>query len=639
MNVPLFPSQSQYDELFEYLNSARYLELEDRARSVLKRHPDSGFSWKMLGEAQRHLGKDNLQALQKSVELSPEDHEVHYNLSRFHFINENFAQALNCIIQSLRIKETAENKHAFVSCVSKPLNINSNLSYINANLIRALTEPWGNPSDLAQASSMLVRLDPAIKVCLNHIILKWPLQLSHQYLFQYVDILQIANNKLLLALIRVTTLWDIALERLLTTCRQLLLDTALLQQYSGVDNEIILDFYGALAGQCFINEYVFSQTAEEVQKTGILRNSLIKALDENTHIPSLWPLAMAAYIPLYSLPCSSRLVERQWPDAVKTVLTQQVINPEQEMQERTSIPRLNFIDDEVSKLVQNQYEENPFPRWIYIAPPVQVATIDAKIRQQFPSVLFKPLGDCPAPEVLIAGCGTGQHPILTAQRLLGVNILAVDLSMSSLSYAKRKTHEMGIASIEYAQGDIMKLGSLNRRFDLIESVGVLHHLADPWAGWRVLLSLLRPGGFMKIGLYSKLARLDITHARAFIADQGYGSSPDEIRRCRQDMMTITNDAAISRVSRSLDFFNTSNCRDLLFHVQEHQMTIPEIELFLQENNLAFLGFEVNQNVIQAYMRRFPDDSSVTNLSQWNIYETENPNTFVLMYNFWVQKAA
>jgi 2-polyprenyl-3-methyl-5-hydroxy-6-metoxy-1,4-benzoquinol methylase len=59
---------------------------------------------------------------------------------------------------------------------------------------------------------------------------------------------------------------------------------------------------------------------------------------------------------------------------------------------------------------------------------------------------------------------------------------------------------VGRSNIEYGQADILKLGSLGRSFDLIESSGVLHHLADPLAGWRVLLSLLRPGGFMMIGL-------------------------------------------------------------------------------------------------------------------------------------------
>ena len=84
----------------------------------------------------------------------------------------------------------------------------------------------------------------------------------------------------------------------------------------------------------------------------------------------------------------------------------------------------------------------------------------------------------------------------------------------------------------------MELGSLERRFDHIESVGVLHHLDDPLAGWRNLVTLLRPGGLMMIGLYSEIARQDIIAARALIAEKGYTSSPEDIRRCRRDIIDM-----------------------------------------------------------------------------------------------------
>ena len=42
------------------------------------------------------------------------------------------------------------------------------------------------------------------------------------------------------------------------------------------------------------------------------------------------------------------------------------------------------------------------------------------------------------PEILIAGCGTGQHAITTASKYKKSKILALDLSFKSLSYAKRK---------------------------------------------------------------------------------------------------------------------------------------------------------------------------------------------------------
>lgn len=68
------------------------------------------------------------------------------------------------------------------------------------------------------------------------------------------------------------------------------------------------------------------------------------------------------------------------------------------------------------------------------------------------------------------------------------------------------------------------------------------------------------------------------------------------------------------------------------------MTLTGIEAFLRDNDLAFLGFEIDASVLRAYKRRFPDDRAATNLDQWQIFENENPDTFFGMYQFWIQKA-
>ena len=192
-------------------------------------------------------------------------------------------------------------------------------------------------------------------------------------------------------------------------------------------------------------------------------------------------------------------------------------------------------------------------------------------------------------------------------------------------------------NIEYAQADILRLKSIGRDFDVIEASGVLHHLADPLAGWRILLSMLRSGGFMRIGLYSKVARQDLIGARKIIAQRSYRASPEDIRLCRQELISFGDDTPLKRATEMPDFFSTSACRDLLFHVQEHQFTLPEISAFLNQNHLQFLGFETQGRVRQSYRCRFPDDQTMTDLSRWHIFETENPATFVGMYQFWIQK--
>ena len=59
--------------------------------------------------------------------------------------------------------------------------------------------------------------------------------------------------------------------------------------------------------------------------------------------------------------------------------------------------------------------------------------------------------------------------------------------------------------------------------------------------------------------------------------------------------------------------------------------------FFKNHDLNFLGFDIDESVIRAFKKRFPDDPSATNLDLWRIYEDENPYTFSKMYQFWIQK--
>jgi len=312
------------------------------------------------------------------------------------------------------------------------------------------------------------------------------------------------------------------------------------------------------------------------------------------------------------------------------------VEPQQARDYAGSIPRLTVIADHASMAVKQQYEENPYPRWVTSAPAGRATSVGQFLRDRFPSAPIRRPDETRGVDILVAGCGTGQHSIDTARRFAGARVLALDLSMASLCYAKLRTVGSGVHDIEYAQADIMELGSTDRMFDLIEASGVLHHLADPMQGWRVLLSRLRPDGIMKVGLYSDLARRDVVAARAFIAERGFRPTAPDIRRCRQELMSFADGTPLKNVATG-DFFTTSGCRDLLFHVQEHRFTLPEIDAFLARNDLTFLGFDLGGRVQMQYRTRFPGDRAMTDLGLWHVFESENPATFLGMYQFWIQK--
>ena len=242
-----------------------------------------------------------------------------------------------------------------------------------------------------------------------------------------------------------------------------------------------------------------------------------------------------------------------------------------------------------------------------------------------------------APNILIAGCGTGQHSLETAARFKDSNVLAIDLSLSSLSYAKRKTEEFGIQNIDYMQADILDLGKLNRQFDIVESAGVLHHMDDPFAGWSVLTDCLKPGGLMKIGLYSELARQHIVEMRQEISNAGIGSSNEEMKSFRT-MVINSNQNHHKKILTFSDFYSLSELRDLLFHVQEHRFTIPQIRDCLTELGLKFCGFEADKIVSHFNLANTGADDPC-DLEKWQAYEEANPSTFAGMYQFWCQKIA
>ena len=69
------------------------------------------------------------------------------------------------------------------------------------------------------------------------------------------------------------------------------------------------------------------------------------------------------------------------------------------------------------------------------------------------------------------------------------------------------------------------------------------------------------------------------------------------------------------------------------------MTLPEIQNFLVQEGLQFLGFEIDPITARQYARRFPADAAMTDLDGWHAFEQDNPRTFESMYVFWVQKPA
>ena len=535
---------------------------------------------------------------------------------------------MQTLCHSLAVRETSRAKRLFAS-LARQSGWGGASEDIRSFMVRALTEPWDQPGRLARASAELIKFNPAIGPLIEKAHAAWPKRLTAQELLGDYGFAPLADDALLVALLTSAPNADIQLEHFLTLARAAMLAP---QELS----DELLRFAAALSQQCWINEYIFLPDDLEMKTAMAAREALTAALETANSVAPMQVLIVASYFPLHSLSKSKRLLERPWPAPVEAVLTQQIREPLEEFRLRSEIPRLTKIENHVSQLVQSQYEKNPYPRWVRLAPESS-DNIVSFLSAKFPLAPFERNPRREMRDFLVAGCGTGAQSTSMALKFGDRNLTAVDLSLASLSYARRKSEELGL-TIDYGQADILELASLGRQFDVIDCSGVLHHMADPYAGWQALSALLRPNGFMKVGFYSALARRPIAKTRAAIAEKNRGDSADDIREFRQQLMQTHEPDVQTAILNSEDFFSMSACRDLLFHVQEHHVTLPKIRAFLESHGLRFIGFELPGAILDAYRKRFPDDAAAIDLVHWEAFEDEHPDMFARMYDFWVWKA-
>lgn len=366
-----------------------------------------------------------------------------------------------------------------------------------------------------------------------------------------------------------------------------------------------LDLRAGLATQAFYAEYAWAVSPAEAAK--------LAALGPPRTVESL--LTLAAYRSLDDLPDVDRWLGEAVPEPVRRVLRQQVAEPRRERELAPGIATLTPILAGASEVVRSQYEQNPYPRWVH-PPASEPATGPER----------------GARSVLVAGCGTGRHAVSAGLRYPGADVLAVDLSRASLAYAVRKTEEHGVANVRYAQADLLALEGMT--FDVIECAGVLHHLEDPFEGMRVLRRLLRPGGLMMIGLYSKTGRKVLEPAQRLA--KAYAPTPEGIRALRQAILAAPKDDPVRAVLPIVDFYSTSMCRDLLMHTHEHLFTIAELQRLVE--GFAVVRWAVGAKVRDRYRAMFPDDPDAVDFGNWQRFEAQHPDTFRGgLYQLWLRK--
>ena len=280
--------------------------------------------------------------------------------------------AMTQLCRALVLRPTPQAKELFVSC-ARWLNRCPNVPQLRELVAAALREPWGRPRYLARFAAAVLRNEGPVADALA--------EMQPDKVLSLPILHALATDPLLAILLETTPVGDLQLEALLTAARRSILA---LCDASPQDADRLLPLADSLARQCFINEYVFSLDAAEEAEVVALRQRLADIYLAGGTPPALLVAAAASYAPLNVLPEHEQLAHQLSNSALNGLVIQQVSEPAAERLIGASIPQLTAIDDPTSLAVRQQYEQNPYPRWVKTMPAGRPVSFDAYLHEMLP---------------------------------------------------------------------------------------------------------------------------------------------------------------------------------------------------------------------------------------------------------------
>jgi len=561
----------------------------------------------------------------------PDNADVLRGLEQHFVASEDYLKLFNVYSSLNRVGALTTADIDNLECCVLRLTVTSEDSGFDSNILWLLTDK---------------RIDPykVHGVACSYFIEKY--HLSQEDI--QIDLDAAAEDELFKLLLRKMIIRIPVLDSFCTSLRTQILD---INKEEGTIPEQYYQLTSALAHNNWHNEYIQSIQSEETQVLARCDKEAVELLDKELTDTNLFDriMLLSMYQNLWQHPIADylyHLEETKIPEELHW-LNSVIVSLHKEIEVAKTIESLTSIQDEISLKVREMYEENPYPRWVSYRSPNYKNVLDAfKKETSNTNTHFKI--NLSRPKILIAGCGTGYEMANRSNMLKNAKVTAIDISKRSIAYAKIKAEEINLNNIHFYHADILELDKINESYDVILCSGVLHHLADPMKGWRNLRTLLKDNGLMRIALYSEKARSYVNKVRKYATDNNMTPSLENVRIIRDLVFTgqiddddssrhyiLQNGVKYDTYDRS-DFCAFSNCRDLIFHVQEKQYTIMELKSCLQELSLKFLGFSMDLTLLNNKEKFFPTENSIFEIDYWDEVEKANPHLFRGMYRFWCQ---
>ncbi len=250
---------------------------------------------------------------------------------------------------------------------------------------------------------------------------------------------------------------------------------------------------------------------------------------------------------------------------------------------------------QISQAVQNLYDIYPFPP----EPLLDEPPPGFNWRWQWEAAYNFCTGQMPSRSdirILDAGCGTGVSTDSLVHLNPQAHVTAIDLSPGALKVATERCARSGATRVEFQHLSLFDVDQLPGEFDLINSVGVLHHTPDPIRGIKALAHKLAPGGLMHIFVYGELGRWEIElmqKAIGMLQGDQRGDYQDGVKIGRSVFASLPETNRL--VKREKERWAIENHQDECFadmyvHPQEIDYNIETLFELIDAAGLEFIGF-------------------------------------------------
>lgn len=639
-----------YDRTREPLGFKELVSARATAKSIAREllntgDPKNGLFWqgRLALDAAESLVAEVL--LEQTTKLDPTDERAYFHLGHAYQANGKHEKALESFSTAVRLDATATRADFGMGFTLMQMGRMVDAFGVMRRVIRRFPDdeavqatlfkllryirPDHDDSGLASDALWWLNFDNAPFDDLGNFI---GTLLLHRYKSRpLVNVM--ATDRLLLTALAKTHFASSELELLLSQTRRSLFVSALADNHVSEEG---LKLALALFQQSRLNEGVWSYSDDEATLLENLESLINQAHTAGMMKGDVCPLLVL--FGMYKPTVASKLVpqlkqlEGNWPSWAYAVIEHIGAEEIELSNARDSIER-HDADDEVGRRVQEQYEKWPYPRWQHLDWSEKIPFAEAIKRTFKIANLPECLSLSPMP-VLVAGCGTGRHALHVAKGFTDTDVTAIDLSRSSLAWAKMKAKHYQLDNVRFQQLDIMQLEQLDEQFALVECSGVLHHMESAKAGLAKLRGKLLPGGMLKVAVYSQHARQQIIKLRQQLSF--INCSAQTIRRQRDDIIAQQGEPQWQGIVDSRDFFSVSGTKDLLFNEHEVQFTVAELVNMVEDNQLKPIGIVLDSTMQKNWMTHFGTLPNPSDFDRWAELEQAMPNTFNNMIQLYCQ---